>query len=157
MNGTTTKMGVYRGALTDKKSFEVGKEGDVLTLVGSDVVAAFELRNLPGDIVAEYDATIADGHRIFVTRPKVDWHYEDFRVFYGTPERMEEHRLVTASRGSTTYITFELDGLEQTAVFPSTLSSPIDTARLMSGPTTSQPLTLLTPVSPGEGLTFFCR
>lgn len=157
VNGATTKMGVYRGALTDKKSFEVGKEGDVLTLVGSDVVASFELRNLPGDIVAEYDATIADGHRVFVTRPNLDWHYEDFRVFYGTADRMEERRLVSASRGSTTFITFELDGLEQTAVFPSKFSMPSDRARLMSTPTASQPITVLTPVSPGADLTFFCR
>ena len=156
-NGAATRMGVYRGALTDKKSFEVGKEGDTLTLVGSDVVASFELRNLPGDIVAEYDATTADGHRIFVTRPRVDERYQDFRVFYGTPDRMEERRLVSVMRGSTTFITFELDGLEQTAVFPSRFSMPSDTARLMSTPTASQALTVLAPVSPGADLTFFCR
>lgn len=88
-------MGVYRGALTDKKSFEVGKEGDVLTLVGT--------------------------------------------------------------RGSTTFVTFELDGLEQTAVFPSRFSMPSDAARLMSTPTASQPLTVLAHASPGADLTFFCR
>ncbi len=70
---------------------------------------------------------------------------------------MEERRLVSASRGSTTFITFELDGLEQTAVFPSTFSMPSDRARRMSTPTASQPLTVLTPASPGADLTFFCR
>jgi hypothetical protein len=154
-NGSATKMGLYRGALPTK-TFEIGKDGDVLTIVGTDVVRAFELRNLPGDVVAEYDARTADGHRLFVTRPKTDGHDEDFRVFYGTPERMEERELVSATRGSTTYLVFAVDGVEHTAVFPSQLSAPSVTPRLSSAGS-SQALTVLAPVSPGADLTFYCR
>lgn len=152
--GVATRMGVFRGEL-QAKSFEIGAQGDVLAVVQPDALAQLEVRNLPGTVVPEHDATTQDGHRIFVTRPEVDWGYEDFRVFYGTPERMAERRLVTASRGSTTFIAFDLDGAEVTAIFPSRFSPVGDTARLASKQE-SQPMTVLEAGSAGDGLSFFC-
>jgi len=157
--GVATRMGVYRGELA-AKSFEIGVEGDVLTLVGADVLAAFEVRNLPGGVVVEYDATTQDGHRLIVTRPMVDWTYDDFRVFYGIPGEMKERHLENASRGSTTYISFDLDGAAYTAVFPSSLSAPYEQATLGAGLT--QPREPLTVAAGGSttgdevGLSFYC-
>ncbi|MDB4935573.1 MAG: hypothetical protein JWP87_2545 [Labilithrix sp.] len=151
-----TRMGVFRGDL-QTKSFDVGQQGDVLELVGVDVLAGLQLQNLPGDVVTEYDATTEDGHRLVVTRPAADWTYESFRVFYGTPDQMKERHLTNASRGSTTYISFDLDGVEQTAIFPSkAFSASYEVPVLRTGVQGSQSLTVLPEGSTGAGLTFFC-
>lgn len=89
----------------------------------------------------------------------VDWSYQDFRVFYGTADQMNERHLANASRGSTTYISFDLEGAEYTAIFPSTLSAGDQPPTLGMGQgQAAQPLTLVGAggAAPGAGLTFYC-
>jgi len=150
--GVPKRMGVVRGELKDK-TFDVGAQGDVLELVDASAYANLAIRNIPGSVVVAYDASTSDGRRIVVTRPDVDWSYEDFRVFFGTPERMVERRVETASRGSSTHITFDVDGVEHDAVFASTMSSHTTSTLTVNG--AEEGLTVNT-TDPGVGLSYFC-
>ncbi len=156
-NGVATRMGVYRGEL-GAKSFEIGKQGDVLTLIGADVLSTFQVRNLPGNVVVEYSATTQDGHRLLVTRPMVDWTYSDFRVFYGRADQMLERHLTNASRGSTTYISFQLDGTEYTAIFSSALSAQTQSTLGTDPIQPGQPITVESAPGPASvaPLSFYC-
>ncbi|MGC4119922.1 MAG: hypothetical protein QM765_36160 [Myxococcales bacterium] len=135
------RMGVLRGALDDK-TFTIGERGDVLT-VEDAAVEGLAVRNLPGGPAVEYEASTADGRRLVVIRPTDDWTYEDFRLFLGTADRMEERAIkstVRYSDGGTTEISFVLDGSIAVAHFPSPLREG-DTAYLKAG-TDRQALTL---------------
>lgn len=151
-NGVPTRMGVFRGELKDK-TFAIGTEGDVLELVDASTYASLAVRNIPGTVNVEYDASTSDGRRIVVTRPEVDWSYEDFRVFFGTPERMVERPVRNVSRGSSTYITFDVDGVEHDAVFGSSLSPSITSTLTANGQRADL---VVKEAEPGVGLTYFC-
>lgn len=71
-----------------------GARADDLTLVGADALGGFTVKNLPNGIVVEYSELLFDGRRFFATRPKVDWQYEDYRVFFGTADNVLERTLV---------------------------------------------------------------
>lgn len=155
--GKAARMGVYRGELKGK-DFEIGSQGDVLEVVGADALASLTVRNVPGNVVVEYDAMTPQGRRLFVTRPAIDWRYEDFRMFYGTPDRMTERRVASVARGSSTYITFDIDGASANAFFPSPgLSAPGSVPTLTVNDQV-QNLTLVAADAgaAGSGLSFYC-
>jgi hypothetical protein len=152
-------MSVFRGELIDKTFGDGAPGSESLSLVGTDVLANYAVKNIAPKVVVEYDATIPDGHRMLVTRPEVDWKYEDVRIFYGTPDRMVERKLVKASRGSSTYLTFAMDGAEYDAFFPSPLSPP-GPAKITSPTGEITELTVATEAasaSTRDSLTFVCR
>lgn len=151
-SGVPTRMAVFRGE-PKSKTFEIGTEGDVLELVDATAYASLAVRNIPGTVNVEYDASTSDGRRIVVTRPEVDWSYEDFRVFFGTPERMVERLVRNVSRGSSTYITFDVDGVEHDAVFGSSLSASPRSTLTVNG---QQADLVVKETERGVGLTYFC-
>ncbi|HEX7500072.1 MAG TPA: hypothetical protein VF524_07160, partial [Polyangia bacterium] len=73
--GGTMRMGVLDGTLTDSKTFVIGQQGEELTVLPAEAVASMPVRNLPGDVVVEYAAALADGDVMVVTRPRDDWSY----------------------------------------------------------------------------------
>ena len=106
MTGGTSRMGVLRG-MTDVRDFVIGQQGDVLAPLTVAEVQALQLHNLGGGVFVEYAAEIPDGRRLVVTRPQDDWGYEDFRLFLGPPERVEERKVSSVQRardGGTTTI-----------------------------------------------------
>jgi hypothetical protein len=105
------RMGIVFGPLSTK-TFVIGEQGEELTLLPWSDLASMAVRNLPGEVVLEYAASLPDGRQVVVTRPRDDWSYADFRVFLGVADRMVERAVSTVVRmtdGSTT-IWFDLDG-----------------------------------------------
>jgi hypothetical protein len=151
--GVATRMGVVRGTITGK-TFEIGKEGDVLELVPRATLDAMTLKNLPGNAIIEETATTGDGHRLVVIRPEQDWGYEDFRVFYGTDARLVERPVLNVSRGSATYLRFMLDGKEVNAYLPSPALNPGETPNMTVGDIT---IGLTYGSTSSTGLAFFCK
>ncbi len=153
-----TRMGVHRGPPLDTKTFEIGTQGDVLTLLGAGALSGLTVRDLPATVLVEHDGRMPDGRRIVVTRPEHDWTYDDFRVFFGPESAMLERPMKGASRGSTTYVTFDLDGVTKTAVFPSALA-PNTPAELRTEGGGSEPLTVLdaTATPAATSLAYQCR
>jgi hypothetical protein len=151
-NGVPTRMAVFRGE-PKGKTFEIGTEGDVLELVDASTYASFVVRNIPGTVNVEYDGSTSDGRRIVVTRPEVDWSYEDFRVFFGTAERMVERPVRNVTRGSSTRITFDVDGVEHDALFGSSLSPSIESTLTAND---QRAALVVKETERGVGLTYFC-
>jgi hypothetical protein len=115
------RMGVFQGTLKDRKTIVIGQDGEELTVLPAGSVAAMPLRNLPGDVVVEYAAGLADGDVMVVTRPLDDWSYTDFRLFLGPMGAVAERKVNNVSRardGGSTTITFDLDGTSAVASFP---------------------------------------
>jgi hypothetical protein len=150
----TVAMGVVHGALATK-TFTIGMQGETLTVLGADALKGYTLQNLPGTIYVEYDATLADGRTMVVTRPDVDWSYSDFRVFLSTASTspLLERKVVNVGRGSFTDILFDLDGTQAKAHFSSDLAPGSST--LMVGPDSFE-LTVMPPGTRPVGLTFLC-
>jgi hypothetical protein len=83
-----------------------------LTVLDTSAIAGMKIRNLPGEVVLEYLADVENGNVLVVSRPRDDWMYEDFRVFYGTPDQMLERKVVSVFRGNDTDIQFLVDSIE---------------------------------------------
>jgi hypothetical protein len=147
------RMGLHRGPLTGK-TFVIGTEGELLTLLSQADLAGFTLQNLPGRVVPEHLASLSDGRLILVTRPEVDWSYADMRVFVGPPARMLERDQVHVSRGSYTIVDFALDGRPAQAVFGSSLAPSVVSALTVDGQIL--PLTVAPPGSRPDGAAIFC-
>jgi hypothetical protein len=123
-HGTTT-MAVIEGEFEGRIA-DLGKKGEILTLVSEAEVRTMPVRNLPGDVAIEYYAEVEDGSKLLVTRPVDDWDYEDFRVFFGTPEPLVEREVgevLRATDGGSTTIRFRVDGTDYLADFPIESSS----------------------------------
>jgi hypothetical protein len=119
--GGTMRMGVFNGTLTDSKTFVIGQQGEELTVLPAGGVASMPVRNLPGEVVVEYAAALADGEVMVVTRPRDDLSYTDFRLFLGPMGAVAERKVnsvVRARDGGSTTITFDLDGTSAVASFP---------------------------------------
>jgi hypothetical protein len=119
--GASIRMGVFNGTLKDSKTFVIGQQGEELTVLAAGAVATMPVRNLPGDVVVEYAAALADGDVMVVTRPRDDWSYTDFRLFLGSMGAVAEREVssvVRARDGGSTTITFDLDGVSAVASFP---------------------------------------
>jgi len=156
-----TAMGVLQGTLLDAKTFTIGQQGSVLTLVPATQIAALPVANIPAQTFIEYNATLPDGRALLVVRPRDDWTYQDFRVFFGAPDHMVERSLDQVTRykdGGSTTINFTIDSAAAVASFPVQLSP----GGLVIGPSTliigatSFPLTLGPTDSPPTGDSYFC-
>jgi hypothetical protein len=154
-----TAMGVLEGPATaGKRTIVIGQDGETLTLLAAADVASMPVRNLPGTQVLEYNARTADGRAMIVVRPADDWTYQDFRVFFGTPPDLTERHVVNVSRGNDTYITFDLDGVDATALYKYILTpdaSGPGEATLTVGSATFALTLLPTTTTPG-GMTYTC-
>jgi hypothetical protein len=118
MMGGTSRMGVLRET-SSMPDFVIGQQGDVLAPLTVAEVQALQLHNLGAFV--EYDAQIPDGRRLVVTRPEDEWDYEDFRLFLGPPERLEERKVTSVQRardGGTTKISFQFEGAPAEAFIP---------------------------------------
>ena len=119
--GGSVRMGVFNGTLKDSKTFVIGQQGEELTVLPTGAIAGMPVRNLPGDVVLEYAATLTDGDVMVVTRPRDDWSYTDFRLFLGPIGAVVERKVdsvLRAKDGGSTTITFDLDGTSAVASFP---------------------------------------
>lgn len=79
---------------------------EMLTVLDANAISGMKVRNLPGEVVLEYLADVEDGNVIVVTRPRDDWSYSDFRLFYGTLDQMLERKVLNVYRGNDTDIIF---------------------------------------------------
>lgn len=136
--GTVTGMALVHDE--DRSFFDaLPASAERLTVVSPSVLAKLTPQNLPGEVVLEHAAHTEEGVHIFVTRPRDDASYEDFRVFVGDDNVFKERGAVKASRGSATWIAFDLSGQEALAVF----ANPVFSPNLSSSLTTSSGETLL--------------
>jgi hypothetical protein len=89
--------------------------------------------------------------------PEDDWDYEDFRLFLGPPERVEERKVTSVQRardGGTTKISFQIEGAAAEA-FISTPQNVNEPATLKHG---GQTFTMaVTQGTAPAGLQFLCR
>jgi hypothetical protein len=155
MTGGTSRMGVLRG-MTDMRDFVIGQQGDVLAPLTVAEVQASQLHNLGGAVFVEYAAEIPDGRRLVVTRPQDDWGYEDFRLFLGPPERVEERKVNSVQRardGGTTTISFQIEGSAAEAFIPTSLNVNEPATLKHAGQTFTMAVTRGTAPA---GLQFFC-
>jgi hypothetical protein len=156
VRGSEKRMGILRGTFAGK-GFVIGQQGEVLEVVGTDALAGLAVKNLPGTIVTEYQAQLADGRRILVTRPEDDGSYSDFRLYLGPANQVAERRVsdVQRARSGTTTIAFLLDFQATSIHFGSTLAPGDQPWAMING--VMQPLTVLAPTTPTAGLSFLCR
>ncbi len=156
----TQRMGVFRGELKTK-TITIGEQGEELTLLGADDVRALAVHNYANDIIVEYRATLSDGRLLVVLRPRDFKDFLEFRVFFGTLERLDERQLTSAERaldGGSTFLEFDVDGQLASADFPVGF---VDDQFTPGPPTltlgkTKFDMTLDTPASP-EGASYYCR
>jgi hypothetical protein len=114
-NASATRMGIFHGDLDPKtKSFDIGTQGEQLTMLAASDLAPFTWANLTS-VDVMYDATTSDGHRFIAFAPQVDYSDDKVRVFYGTPDRMIQRTLLSMSVDSTIHMEIDLDG-KQTIV-----------------------------------------
>lgn len=89
-------MGVFRGAPDPKtKSFEIGVQGEELTLLSAADLGSFTLVNA-SSILVTYAATTDDGHRFMMFEPEIDRSDDKVRVFYGTDDRMLGRKVLSS-------------------------------------------------------------
>ncbi len=151
----TRRMGVCE-ASDDARDFTIGEEGEELEVLEPAAVETLPITDLPGDVFVEYWVQTEDGQLLLVTRPTYDWDYTDFRVFFGPPDRVDERIVDEVQRlrdGGTTMITFDIDGTQATATFP-TPSGDDEPWMELGGETFA--LTEVT-ADPHEGADFYCR
>jgi hypothetical protein len=114
------RMGVFSGVLA-AKTFTIGNEGEELTMLASGDVLGLPLHDYPAETIVEYVADVADGRLLVVLRPRDFTDYDEFRVFFGTPDHLDERRLLEISRardGGSTTLDFDVDGERASASFP---------------------------------------
>jgi len=152
-----TAMGVLLGA-TNVRTFTIGQQGSVLTLIPASQVADLPVADIPAETFIEYNATLPDRRALLVVRPRDDWTYQDFRVFFGTPDHIVERlvfQVVRYTDGGSTTIDFTVDGVVAVASFPMSLTGVAGPPTLtLAG--TEFPLTLGPIVSPPAGYSYFC-
>ncbi len=99
-----------------------GTEETPLTFIDEATARTLDLAGWTNETWTEYFMTVKDtGEFVVVTRPEVDWTYEDFRLFFGEPGKLVERPVSNVTRardGGSTTIEFELDGKPATASFP---------------------------------------
>ena len=126
----------YRGSIED-----IGDEGETLEVLGEAAVEGMRIHNLPGEVEVEYLAEVEDGHTIVVTRPRDDWAYEDFQVFYGTADSMVQRQVLEVARqrdGGSTTITFMIGSAEVVVDFPVVSTQVNGEPTIVPGPATLQ-------------------
>jgi hypothetical protein len=100
---------------------------------------------------------------LVVLRPEHDWNYENFRLFLGPSNNLEERQVTNATRaldGGSTWIMFQLSGHEATAFFPHRLLGPdtiqAEPATLEAAGTTRELRLLSSAASDLDGVSFVC-
>ena len=84
-------------------------------------VSKLALRNDSVAQIVEYAASVADERLLVVIRPEKLDGYEQFRVFFGSLDHLQERKasnVVRAHDGGSTTIDFEVDGQAAVASFP---------------------------------------
>ena len=104
-----TAMGVVHGTLTTR-TFTIGQQGSVLTLVPASQIATIPATDIPSFI--NYNLTLSDGRALLVVSPVLgDGAHGYYRVFFGTPANMVERLVVQVNQDAdTTTIKFMVDG-----------------------------------------------
>lgn len=141
----------------DRSFFDaLSSQAERLTIVAASGLQGMTVKNIPGMITVEIVADAPDGSQLVLTRPTVDWSYEDFHFYYGQAGKLIERKIKNASRGSDTSLTFVVDGQDYDVIFASAVLSP-NTSSTLRGGGGVQELTLQsgTPHLP-EGATFEC-
>lgn len=145
--------------LAGKGDFEaIVAAGEELLILDESSLKGLDVRNLPGYVVVEYNATTQDGGRIVVTRPLDDWTYDDFRVFYGKESQLSERLVLDVLRardGGTTTIRFDVGESEVTVLFPASLTGTADAPTWTEGGVVTE-LTKLAATDGLDGLSFEC-
>ena len=143
-------------APADQRKFfdQLDDSAQKLTPVDPASLTGFAVRNLAGDVVVEFVADADNDARLVVMRPKDDWSYEDFRLFYGTNGHLAER--VTTQTGPRSYRAFDfiVDGATWHVTFASSLAPAIK-SEIDTGDETLQ-LTLVEPAVPSSNDSFEC-
>ena len=149
-----TAMGVFEGTLTTK-TFTIGQQGSVLTLVPASQVATLPAVDIAPLI--DYSATLSDGRALLVVSSiQSSGYYGFYRVFFGTTNRMLERSVTTVNRDvNLTTIRFSVDGVVAVANFPVTTPGVPGSATLTID-NTKLPLTLQATTSPPTGYAYAC-
>jgi hypothetical protein len=127
IDGVAKRMVREDGPLRDKNLDPSAHLGEELEILDEDVLQGLRVRNLPGDVRIEYSARVDEDQRLVVTRPEHDWTYEDFRLFFGPPDRVEERRVTSVERaldGGSTWIKFKVGAEPAEAFFPAHIDIP---------------------------------
>ena len=120
VEGDHKRMLLASGSLPKQLDIDPA-QGEELEIVGEDVLEKLTLRNLPDDVHVEYWASLPDGARMLVVRPEHDWSYEQFRLFLGPLDRMQEREVFEVTRakdGGSTHILFDLGSRRADVFFP---------------------------------------
>jgi hypothetical protein len=120
ITGSARRMAIVPYA-TKAPSFDQLEGRRDLEILPDDFIAEFTARDLAPEVVIEYVAKAAAGAMLVVTRPRDNWSYEDFRVFYGKQPALEERHVDAVARakdGGSTMIDFEVDSSAAVAHFP---------------------------------------
>jgi hypothetical protein len=147
-NGERFLLIQRRGGMVTAMSFGAGGKdfiGDSgspsLTVVDMSVVAAMKLRDLPGEVLVEYVSEMENGSSIVVTRPRDDFTFAAFRLFYGPSSAMVEYPVTDVGRGlsigGSTTVRFSVGTVQYTAQFTFVTETPEDGGfSITPGPTT---------------------
>lgn len=116
-----TRVAVVRDSRYQGRIDTMPEEGELLEVLSADDIQNMEKRNLPGIISIECLAEVENGKIMLVVRPLYDENYEDFDLFYGTPEEMKQYAILDVQRtrdGHSIWISFEIDSSTAEAVYP---------------------------------------
>jgi hypothetical protein len=125
VTASARRMAIVPGAVK-ASSFDELAGRRALEVLGNDFVTGFKAYDLGGEVEVEYVAKTQKGQEIVVVRPRDNWTYDDFRVFYGAPSQLLERHVTSVARakdGGSTTINFEIDATDAIATFPVELSA----------------------------------
>jgi hypothetical protein len=130
VNGLAKRMGIFRGALDPMtKSFEIGKDGEELTLLSqAEITSSFTLNGTSeseATMRVTYAATATEDRKLIVVEPKELSPDSQVRVFFGKSDRMIQRRVISTSRDHTIHLVFDLDGLSANALLTFCGPSPV--------------------------------
>ncbi len=124
--GGATRMEVVTGDWD--RSFELDLvSGEELEVLDESAIDGMVAHKLPADLRVEYVARVDDASLLVVLSPVHDFNFEDFRVFFGTEQRVIERPLISVVRardGGSTHVAFELGDEAADAFFPNRILGP---------------------------------
>lgn len=120
LRDTTVSMALAAADLPKANFDAVAAAGEILLPKSPEDIAALELHNLPGEVAVEYNVSTQDFRRLVIIRPRDEWTYNDFRVFFGDQSLLTERNVAEVFRAKSgqTNIRFDVDGVEAVAYFP---------------------------------------
>jgi hypothetical protein len=147
---TDTHGSLSRPADPKTKSFEIGVQGEELTLLAESDLSAFTLANI-SSIQVMYAATTNEGHRLVVFTTDVDYTDDKVQAFYGTDDRMIQRKVFSIFYDHAVHLDFDLDGVRTTAELIFGFSPIWGAPRLKLATGVTLPLTPV-PGSPGSSV-----